>query len=63
MLRHYVKATEVLKRLRTDENGFVSFEYVMVALCILSAVAAAFGPGGAGTITTALSGAINTLTP
>ena len=43
MLRYYVKATEALKRLRTDKDGVVSFEYVIVAVCIIAAVLAAFG--------------------
>jgi pilus assembly protein Flp/PilA len=43
MLRYYVKATEALKRLRSDNDGVVSFEYVIVAVCIITAVLAAFG--------------------
>lgn len=43
MLQCYVKVTEGLKRLRTDQDGVVSFEYVIVAACIVAAVAAAFG--------------------
>jgi pilus assembly protein Flp/PilA len=43
MLKYYVKATEALKRLRSDKDGVVSFEYVIVAVCIITAVLAAFG--------------------
>jgi pilus assembly protein Flp/PilA len=43
MLKYYVKATEALKRLRSDKDGVVSFEYVIVAVCIIAAVLAAFG--------------------
>jgi pilus assembly protein Flp/PilA len=43
MLRYYIKATEALKRLRTDKDGTVSFEYIIVAVCIIAAVLAAFG--------------------
>ena len=43
MLRYYVKTTEALKRLRTDQDGVVSFEYIIVAVCIIAAVLAAFG--------------------
>ena len=43
MLKYYVKTTEALKRLRTDKDGVVSFEYVIVAACIVAAVALAFG--------------------
>jgi pilus assembly protein Flp/PilA len=39
----YHEATEALKRLTTDKDGVVSFEYVIVAACIVAAVAAAFG--------------------
>jgi Flp pilus assembly pilin Flp len=66
MLKYYVKATEALKRLRTDKDGVVSFEYVIVAVCIIAAVLAAFGTdtstgigqsltAGIGKITTAFS--------
>ena len=43
MLKYYVKTTEALKRLRADKDGVVSFEYVIVAVCIIGAVLAAFG--------------------
>jgi pilus assembly protein Flp/PilA len=39
----YREATEALKRLGTDKDGVVSFEYVIVAACIVAAVVAAFG--------------------
>ena len=48
MLKYYVKTTEALKRLRTDQDGVVSFEYVIVAACIIGAVGAAFGNGTGG---------------
>ncbi len=57
MLKYYVKAHDLLERLRADKDGVVSFEYVIVAACIVAAVAAAFGSGG-GPIETALSNAI-----
>ncbi|KJC60237.1 hypothetical protein UP10_13930 [Bradyrhizobium sp. LTSPM299] len=43
MLKSFLRTTEALKRLRTDRDGVVSFEYVIVAACIVAAVAAAFG--------------------
>ena len=46
MLKYYIKTTEALKNLRSDTAGVVSFEYVIVAACIVAAVAAAFGTGG-----------------
>ena len=56
MLKYYVKTTEALKRLRTDEDGVVSFEYIIVAFCIVAAVAAVFGTS----TTTGIGGALNT---
>ncbi|MCP1730134.1 hypothetical protein [Bradyrhizobium elkanii] len=53
--------TETLKRLRDNEDGVVSFEYVIVAACIVAAVAAAFGTGGSGPIVDALSSAISSV--
>ena len=48
MLKFYVKASDLLERLRTDKDGVVSFEYIIVAACIIGAVAAAFGTGAGG---------------
>jgi pilus assembly protein Flp/PilA len=56
MLKSYVKTTEALKRLRTDRDGVVSFEYIIVAFCIVAAVAAVFGTSTA----TGVGGALNT---
>ena len=58
MLKYYIKTTEALKRLRTDKDGVVSFEYVIVAVCIIGAVLAAFGTDGTTGIGSALSGGI-----
>ena len=68
MLNHYVKAIErPLNQLRADEDGVVSFEYLIVAACIIAIVSLAFGAGGPllpaintaiGTISTALTTAI-----
>ena len=43
MLKYYIKTTEAFRRLLTDKNGVVSFEYVIVAACVVAAVLAAFG--------------------
>jgi Flp pilus assembly pilin Flp len=65
MLKYYIKATEALKRLRTDNEGVVSLEYVIVAACVVTVVIAAFNTGGSlpgalttgfGKITTAMAG-------
>jgi pilus assembly protein Flp/PilA len=55
MLKYYIKASDLLARLRTDKDGVVSFEYVIVAACIVGAVVAAFGTGSGGAIQTALT--------
>jgi hypothetical protein len=43
MLKYYIQTTEALKQLRSDAKGVVSFEYIIVAACIVSAVALVFG--------------------
>lgn len=55
MLKHCIKH---LKRLRADRDGVVSFEYVIVAACIVVAVGAAFGLSGGGTLSSGLSSAL-----
>ena len=57
----YIKTRELLLRLRADKGGVVSFEYVIVAACIIGAVVAAFGTGTGGAIATALSGGITAI--
>ena len=47
-----------LASLRSDKSGVVSFEYILVAACVVGAVAAAFGPGATGAIKVALSNGI-----
>ena len=61
MLKYYIKTSDVLERLRADKDGVVSFEYVIVAACVVAAVAFAFGTGQSGHLATALSGAINSV--
>ncbi|MBR1232848.1 hypothetical protein [Bradyrhizobium sp. AUGA SZCCT0182] len=48
-----------MKSLSKDQDGVVSFEYIIVAACIIGAVAAAFGTGATGAIGTALSAGIS----
>jgi Flp pilus assembly pilin Flp len=62
MLQYYVKTTEALKRLRTDKDGVVSFEYVIVAVCIVAAVLAAYGTDTSTGIGNALAGGIGKIT-
>jgi hypothetical protein len=58
MLKYYIKTTEALKSLRKDTAGVVSFEYVIVAACVVAAVVAAFGGTSATSIQGALTGGI-----
>jgi pilus assembly protein Flp/PilA len=46
MLKYYTKTREVLKRLLTDQDGVVSFEYIIVACLIIGVVGAAFSQTG-----------------
>jgi pilus assembly protein Flp/PilA len=65
MLKYYIKTAEALKSLRDDKKGVVSFEYIIVAACIVAVVIAVFKTDnsiktalttGIATITTAMSG-------
>lgn len=62
MLKFYTETKEALKQLRTDQDGVVSFEYIIVAACIIGAVVAAFGTGTGGAIATALGAGITAIT-
>jgi Flp pilus assembly pilin Flp len=59
MLKFYIKTSEAVKCLGTDQDGVVSFEYVIVAACIIAVVSVGFGTGGP--LQTALTGAITTI--
>lgn len=62
MLKFFIETKEALKQLGTDQDGVVSFEYIIVAACIIGAVSAAFGTGTGGAIATALTGGITKIT-
>jgi hypothetical protein len=56
MPKSWARTRDLLERLRADKNGMASFEYILVAFCIIGAVGAALSPGaGGGVITTALT--------
>jgi len=59
MLKYCVKTTEALKRLCADQDGVVSFEYLIVAACIIAVVSLAFGAGGP--LATAINTAITAI--
>lgn len=62
MLKYYIETKEALKSLRADQDGVVSFEYIIVAVCIIGAVSAVFGIGAQGAIGQALAGGIAAIT-
>ena len=55
MQKYYITARKALNRLRTDKDGVVSLEYVIVGAVVCVVVLAVFN----GTGTTSLSGALN----
>ena len=61
MLKYYVKASDLLQRLRTDKDGTVSWEYILVAALVIVAVGTAFGPGATGAVEVALKTGIATI--
>ncbi|MGX1362269.1 hypothetical protein [Bradyrhizobium elkanii] len=62
MLKIYIQTSEAFKRLASDKDGVVSFEYVIVAACIVAAVTAAFGTTTGTGIGAALTTAIGKVT-
>jgi Flp pilus assembly pilin Flp len=61
MLKYYVETAEALKRLRSNQDGVVSFEYIIVACCIIGAVAAVFSGTGAGSVSDTLKTGITNI--
>jgi pilus assembly protein Flp/PilA len=61
MLKHYFKASDLLERLRADQDGTVSWEYILVAALVIVAVGTAFGPGATGAVETALATGLTTI--
>lgn len=60
MLRSYIRTATVLKQLRNDAKGVVSFEYVILAACIIAIVGTAFG-AGTGPVKDVLISALGTI--
>jgi hypothetical protein len=61
MLKFCVKIGEAVQRLRTDKDGVISFEYVVLAACIVGVVLLVFGTGNTSVMYQALNNAINTI--
>jgi pilus assembly protein Flp/PilA len=55
MLKYYVKTRKALHRLRTDKDGVVSLEYVIVGATVCAVVIAVFQGTGTNSLTGALS--------
>ena len=62
MLKYYIATSEALKNLRDDKRGVVSFEYIIVAACVVTVVIAFFTGTGGSTISTALTTAVGKIT-
>jgi pilus assembly protein Flp/PilA len=62
MLKFWVKTGNLLDRLRAERDGVASFEYVIVAVCIIGAVGTGFGSTTGGSITAALTTGIGSVT-
>jgi pilus assembly protein Flp/PilA len=61
MRRYCGKTGDLLKRMLSDEGGVVSFEYVIVAFCLVATVLSAFGTNANGTIAKGLANALNAI--
>ena len=61
MLKYYIETREALKRLRADQDGVVSFEYIIVACCIIAAVGLVFGTTGTTNISSILAGGLGNI--
>jgi hypothetical protein len=58
MMKTYLYAQNLMTRLRNDKNVAVSFEYLLVAFCVVTSVGFAFGSTTGGAIATALKNKI-----
>lgn len=61
MLRLFVKITDAMRRLRTDKDGVISFEYVIVAVVVIAIAGVVFNANTGGLIKGALATALNTI--
>jgi Flp pilus assembly pilin Flp len=61
MLKFCIKIGEAVQRLRTDKDGVISFEYVVLAACIVGVVLLVFGTGNQSVMYNALNNAITTI--
>jgi hypothetical protein len=59
MLELYLKTTEALKHLWANKDGMVSFEYIIVAACVIAVVSFVFGFNGP--LVSALTGGLQAI--
>jgi pilus assembly protein Flp/PilA len=59
--RYYFKASKEFRRLRAERHGVVSFEYVLVAACVVAAIGAAFGTDAGAGLAAALTSILNSI--
>ena len=62
MVKPLVKSRDRAERLRADKDGMASFEYVIVAVCIVGAAGSAFSSTTAGNIALTLTNGIGAVT-
>ena len=62
MLNLSVRIVEAMTNLRNDVRGVVSFEYIIVAACIVATVILVFQGSGAGTVGAALTDGLAKIT-
>jgi hypothetical protein len=61
MLRFCIGASDALESLRSEAKGTASFEYVVVAACIVTVVGTAFNAGAGGPIKATLTDALTAI--
>jgi Flp pilus assembly pilin Flp len=61
MSKFFVKGREAVRRLVADKDGVISFEYVVLAACIVGVVLLVFGTGNQSVMYNALNNAITTI--
>jgi len=59
MMRYYISSTEALRNLRADQSGVISFGYIIVAACVIAAVAAVFSTNAGTGVGLALKNALD----
>lgn len=61
MRRNGNTSSDLPKRLLIDEGGVVSFEYVVLAFCLVAIVLGVFGSSGSGALAMGLTNTLNAI--